>query len=84
MESTESLIGNILCILQFGITKRSSNENKKNYIEKLFQEILNPFEGINTEALLNAFVKEKFNFDNYEVKLLDKRLTQKIINQKKS
>ena len=73
-----------MCILQFGITKRSSNENKKNYIEKVFQGILSPFEDINTEVLLNAFVKEKLNFVNYEVKLLDKRLTRKIINQKKN
>ena len=73
-----------MCILQFGITKRSSNENKKNYIEKVFRETLSPFEGINTEVLLNAFVKEKFSFVNYEVKLLDKRLTRKIINQKKN
>ena len=77
MESTENLIGNILDILRFRITKISSNKNEKNQIENVFKEISSPFEGINTEPLLNAFVREKFNYVNYEVKLLGKTLTRK-------
>ena len=82
MESTENLIVNILDILQFCIRKISSDENKKNQIENAFQEISSPFEGINTESLLSAFVKEKFSYFNYEVKLLGKRLMRKKFNQK--
>ena len=59
METTENLVGNILDILRFRITKISPNENQKNQIENAFQEISSPFEGVNTEPLLNAFVKEK-------------------------
>ena len=82
MESTENLIGNILDILRFRIIKICSNKNKKNQIGNVFQEISSPFEGINTEPLLNAFLREKFIYVNYEVKLPGKTLTRKKIDQK--
>ena len=82
MESTENLIESILDILQFRITKISTNEDEKTRIEQTFKEIASPFEGINTEPLLNTFVKEKFNYVDYEVKLLGKTLKRKKINNK--
>ena len=82
MESTENLIGNILDILRFRIIKICSNKNKKKQTGNVFQEISSPFEGINTEPLLNAFVREKFIYVNYEVKLPGKTLTRKKIIQK--
>ena len=42
-------------------------KTKKNHTENVFQEISSPSEVIHTEPLLNAFLKEKFNYVNYEV-----------------
>lgn len=81
MESKESLKGNIVGILRFHITKVSSNEKEKNYIENVFQEISKSFECINTETLLNVLVKEKSSYVNYEVKLLGKTLTRKKLSK---
>ena len=68
-------------ILRFHITKVSSNEKEKNYIENVFQEFSKSFECINTETLLNVLVKEKFSYVNYEVKLLGKTLTRKKLSK---
>ena len=69
-------------IPRFRITKIYFNDNEKIHSEHIFQEILSLFEAINTQPLLNAFVKEKFNYVNYEVKLLGKRFTRKKNKQK--
>ena len=69
-------------IPRFRITKIYSNDNEKNHLEHSFQEILSLFEAINTEPLLTAFVKEKFNYVYYEGNLLGKRFTRKKYNQK--
>ena len=64
-------------IFQFRIRKSSSNDNKKNHIVNVFHEVMSAFEVINTEPLLNAFVKEKFIYVNYEVKILGKRILRR-------
>ena len=74
MKSTK---GNIFNIFRFRIRKSSSNDNEKNHIVNVFHEIMSAFKVINTEPLLNAFVKEKLIYINYEVKILGKRIPRR-------
>ena len=82
MESTDNFLASILDVLQFRILQVVATEQIRSSVEKIFKEITSPFEGINTEPLLNSFVKQKFNYVNYKVRYLGNVLIRKKVKNK--
>ena len=82
MESTDNFLASILDVLRFRILQVSATEQIHSSVEKIFKEITSPFEGINTKRLLNSFLKQKFNYANYEVRELGNVLVRKKVKTK--
>ena len=60
----------------------ATTEQIRSSVEKIFKKIASPFEGINTEPLLNSFVKQKFDYVDYEVRDLGNVLVRKKVKNK--
>ena len=82
MESTDNFLASILDVLRFRILQVVTTEQIRSSVEKIFKEITSPFEGINTEALLNLFVKQKFDYVSYEVRDFGNVLVRKKVKSK--
>ena len=82
MESTDNFLASILDVLRFRILQVVTTEQIRSSVEKIFKEIASPFEGINTEALLNSFVKQKFDYVSYKVRDFGNILVRKKVKSK--
>ena len=82
MESTDNFLASILDVLRFQILQVVTTEQIRSSVEKIFKEIASPFEGINTEALLNSFVKQKFDYVSYNVRDFGNILVRKKVKSK--
>ena len=82
MESTDNFLASILDVLRFRILQVVTTEQIRSSVEKMFKEVTSPFEGINTEPLLNSFVKQKFDYANYEVRDFGNVLVRKKVKSK--